>query len=514
MPPVQGRVADALAQPDGKAVVLLASRTFSRMVVARTLPNGQLDTGFGAGGTRVVELPGQAVLARALGRQPDGKLLAVGSAQHPGLLRLLVARLDGGGTLDPAFSGDGRLTVSVPSADRLDAAAVVVQPDGRILVVAVAISGLSSNGVGRIVVTRLLPDGGLDPGYGTLGRFEFPLPGAQGRPVSAALDAAGNLVVAGHTFMPDTESDLVVVRVRPNGSTDPSFGSTGLVLVDFGTGNDSVAEVLIQPDGRIVLVGTAQQMSHSTRPALARLHPDGTLDPTFGAGGRAAIDLHLPAGLHVGGGAALLPDGRFVIVGAARDANGESGRAVSVAVTSAGTVDTEFDGLDGIVIPSFAQTVQGAGRIAVQPDGRLLAAFTLGGDDSTHTTLGLVRYLSGPKVDLKLDFGADRLSAGPGPLNFVAAVLNAGTVPAHNVRLFVSASKKLLLQLPTASRLTAPPPASRSTPLWARCRPVAVRSTGSRPRSPDSKERSPRARWSPRPMGTGTSPTTSSSWRC
>ena len=191
MPPVQGRVADALAQPDGKAVVLLASRTFSRMVVARTLPNGQLDTGFGAGGTRVVELPGQAVLARALGRQPDGKLLAVGSAQHPGLLRLLVARLDGGGTLDPAFSGDGRLTVSVPSADRLDAAAVVVQPDGRILVVAVAISGLSSNGVGRIVVTRLLPDGGLDPGYGTLGRFEFPLPGAQGRPVSARAGRGG-----------------------------------------------------------------------------------------------------------------------------------------------------------------------------------------------------------------------------------------------------------------------------------------------------------------------------------
>jgi uncharacterized delta-60 repeat protein len=351
------------------------------------------------------------------------------------------------------FSGDGRLTVSVASADRLDAAAVVIQPDGRILVVATAISG----DVGRVVVTRLLPDGGLDLGYGTLGRYEYPLPGAQGRPVSAALDAAGHLVVAGHSFMPDTESDMFVIRVRPSGSTDPTFGSNGLVLVDFGTGNDSAAQVLIQPDGRIVLVGTAQQATHSTRPALARLDRDGTLDPTFGTGGRAAIDLHLPPGLHGGGGAAPLPEGRWVVVGAARDVFGESGRAFSVAVSSAGTVDSEFDGLDGVVLPSFAQPVQGAGRIAVQPDGKVLAAFTLGADDSTHTTLALVRYLTGPTVDLELEFGAHPPSAGPGPLTFVAAVLNRGMIAAHNVRLSVTGSKKLVLQAQVAGRLADPP---------------------------------------------------------
>ena len=448
MPPVKGQVADALVQPDGKGVVLLVGVALGSMVLARTLPDGALDPTFGAGGKRFVQLPNQGVIARALARQQDGKLLAVGSAQHPGPLRLLVARLDGNGTLDPLFSGDGLLTMSVPDADQFDAAAVVVQPDGRILVVASAIT----DGIGRIVVTRLLPDGGLDLGYGNLGRFEFSLPGARGYPVDAALDAAGNLVVAGFTKMRDTDSDMVIVRVRPNGSTDPAFGSAGLALVDFGMGNDHAARVLIQPDGRIVLAGTAQQSPQSTRPALVRLQPDGTLDPAFGTGGRAAIDLHVPSRPYVGGsGAALLPDGRLVVVGVARNPDLESGQAFSVAVTPAGTVDTEFDGLDGVVLPPFSETVQGAGPVVVQPGGKVLAAFTLGADDSTQTSLGLVRYLTGPTVDLTLDFGADPPSAGPGPLQFIAVVRNAAPVPARDVRIAVTGSKKLSVEGPTAA---------------------------------------------------------------
>ena len=74
----------------------------------------------------------------------------------------------------------------------------LLQSDGRVIVVGSARTELSSNSAGRLVAARFQPDGALDLGYGVLGRVDLPVPGVLGRPTAAAVDASGNLLVAGH----------------------------------------------------------------------------------------------------------------------------------------------------------------------------------------------------------------------------------------------------------------------------------------------------------------------------
>jgi hypothetical protein len=130
--------------------------------------------------------------------------LLFGMAKQPGPIRLALIRLTADGRLDPSFSGDGRLTVTFGAAAALDAAAAVVQSDGRVIVVGSARTDLSSSSSGRLVAARFQPDGALDLGCGVLGKIDLPVPGFLARPTAAALDAAGNLLVASPTYMSDT----------------------------------------------------------------------------------------------------------------------------------------------------------------------------------------------------------------------------------------------------------------------------------------------------------------------
>ncbi len=446
--PVRGRAVQILAQPSGHLLVLSAGIA-ATMTVARLMPDGRLDPGFGAGGSTPIGEFGQPVTARAMTAQADGRVLVVGRAAPPGPERVAIARLTADGRLDPTFSGDGRLTLTVPdSANALDAVAVLTQPDGRILVVATAIAQPTSPG--RVVVARFRGDGSLDLSYGTSGRTEITLPGILARTTAAALDADGNLLVAGHSFMPDTESDMVALRIRPDGTPDPAFGVHGVVITDFGVGNDSTGDVVIAADGRILLAGTSQTGPTSTRPAVVRLLPDGALDPEFGTGGRATLDVGVAPGFQVGRAVALLPDGRLAIAGTVDDVDSEVARPFVGMLTAAGAPDAGFDAGDGVVLPLLVgETAETGGAIAVQPDGRPVAAFAA---DPTKR-LAVLRFLPRTETaELSVTLGADTFSAGPGPLTFTAIVRNAGPLAAQGVQLRILASKAISAPEPTQGR--------------------------------------------------------------
>lgn len=169
---------------------------------------------------------------------------------------------------------------------------------------------------------------------------------------AVVIDAHGRILVAGETggaFEARTR-DFALVRYLPDGTLDPSFGTDGIVTTDFGGRGDSATDVFLQPDGRIVAVGTAVvgrrlggwQCVDAV--AIARYLEDGSPDPSFGSGGRqTALRSHVFCGVRPSA-AAPTADGGLVVV-ANGGCGGESDEPLGGAVvrlTANGQLDSSF----------------------------------------------------------------------------------------------------------------------------------------------------------------------------
>jgi uncharacterized delta-60 repeat protein len=157
------------------------------------------------------------------------------------------------------------------------------------------------------------------------------------------------------------------------GGLDLSFGVAGKVTTDFaGVGNaDTARAVAVQPDGRIVVAGAAgvREAIGVVDFGLARYLPDGSADPSFGAGGRVTTDLGGSAGINA---MVALPGGGFVVAGGAyRDGNPEADFALA-RYHQNGTLDRTF-GTGGLVWTDFGYE-DAARALVLQPDGKIVAA--------------------------------------------------------------------------------------------------------------------------------------------
>jgi uncharacterized delta-60 repeat protein len=130
-------------------------------------------------------------------------------------------------------------------------------------------------------------------------------------------DADGNLVVAALASDPDTSGDTIVARYLPDGRLDPSFGTAGIVVNDFGAGFDLPMVIALQPDGRILTGGIARLPNGVTSLSVARHLQDGRLDPTFSADGRATVTLEASL-TDSQTGLVVLADGRIAVAGTMR----------------------------------------------------------------------------------------------------------------------------------------------------------------------------------------------------
>ena len=151
--------------------------------------------------------------------------------------------------------------------------------------------------------------GDLDPSFGNHGRVVTDLGGIEFAK-SAALQADGRIVVAGFTGA----GKLLLLRYDSDGTLDASFGTGGTVLTTIGSGGGAGA-LALQTDGKMVAAGAAS-VGGSGRIAVARYDASGTLDPTFGSGGKLLTSLPLiRIGDGSGFGLALQTDGRIVVAG-------------------------------------------------------------------------------------------------------------------------------------------------------------------------------------------------------
>ena len=186
---------------------------------------------------------GSTIVAPSIAIQPDGKILVGGSRDFVGGLVITLhyselVRFDTKGVLDPAFS-PGNLEEGL--------ATIVSQPDGKIL--AEVVGGPLAGPVRT--VSRLLPDGTLDPAFGVGGT-------ASGIGGALAVQANGKIVTAETTTVgtaTGSRTAFKLSRYEITGALDTSFGSGGTVVTQIEA-NNAAGAVAIQPDGRIVVVAT------------------------------------------------------------------------------------------------------------------------------------------------------------------------------------------------------------------------------------------------------------------
>jgi len=222
-----------------------------------------------------------------------------------------------------------------------------------------------------------------------------------------AAQPGGGFVVAGTAYAQDSavRSHILLVSYKRNGKLDRAFGDEGVVVTTVATRTKAEA-VAVQPDGKLVVAGSAKEPDDDSDVVLARYNPDGSLDPSFGSGGVVIGDFvqsagaarhHIPASVDYALDAAIQADGRIVVAGAV-----DNGAAL-IRYLPNGAPDESF-GVDGVV--RLVAGFDPFQAVEALPDGRLLA----GGGTSSGATL-LVRYLPNGAPDPS--FSADGIVGMP-----------------------------------------------------------------------------------------------------
>jgi uncharacterized delta-60 repeat protein len=259
-----------------------------------------------------------------------------------------------------------------------------------VLVLAFALAGM-------LLGVALAAPGDLDPTFSGDGKVTTRFPGGTNEAQGMAIQADGKVVVVGWAGGDDTK--FVLVRFNTDGTLDSTFGAGGKVRTNLTPWFDGAGAVAIQADGKLVVAGWAG--GSGRRFALVRYNADGALDTSFGLAGKVATNF--TPGADQAFGVAIQADGKIVAVGgAALDGRGE--RFALARYNADGTPDTSFSA-DGKVTIEFTRWRDHAEQVAVQADGKIVAAGTAALFGSRAARFALVRL--NPNGTLDSTFSAD-----------------------------------------------------------------------------------------------------------
>jgi len=389
-------------QGDGKLVAVGVSGT--DFALARYNVDGTLDSTFGTQGKVLTDFPGQGQdVARGVAVQTDGKIVVAGDSAGD----VVVARYNADGSLDRHFGTRGGVSTDL-GGDTDSGEGIALQPDGKIVVV--------GNTIGGVALVRYTVRGRLDRSFGAGGVVYPPTPLHFFRfdlIHALAIQPDGKIVVAGSGFGPTTccsRTDFLLARFNSDGTLDTGFGSNrgpfgelidrqGIVTTDFEARSDHARDVIIQPDGKIIVAGDAGSGRNETIPpdfGMARYDAIGTLDPTFGTGGRVQTRVTSTAVRSGSGilGVALQNDGKIVAAGYLYESltlfTEPSANIAVVRYESNGIPDAAFGAAGTVVTDLDPGTDAVASDVLVQPDGKIVIAATGGGKFSRNGSTGVV----------------------------------------------------------------------------------------------------------------------------
>ncbi len=327
------------------------------LTLARYDAAGHRDLAFNAQLT-VQEGPERMPFDVAVG--PDGKpVVAAYDSGGAGGGGLRVFRFERSGHLDPSFGGTGETTQPLRPGNSAPVA-VAVQPDRKVVVTT---EGSKVEGGQELRVTRYLADGALDPGFGTGGITSVTLP-TQTRPADVLLGPTGTITVGspyccvgGTTLFGEGFS---VARLLGDGRPDPGLAATGQVRFPTPGAEGLVEAVALAPDGGTLILFEERTETVSTVDNLVKLAPDGSLDTSFGQGGRLRTYYRVGSVMPN----AITVDGRGRIVGAGSDE-----KIAAFRLLPNGTVDRTFNGGQRVrsrfTGRAIAVGLQSSGRVVV-----------------------------------------------------------------------------------------------------------------------------------------------------
>ena len=402
-------------ESDGKILAGGYSRSSgnSDFALVRLTTSGTLDSSFQGVGIDIIDMGTSWDIANKMTLLQDGRILIAGRTGNI-QTKLIVARFTPSGVPDKTMQGNGKFTDYLRSYSGYNALAI--QKDGKIIAGGYTLDVQAFDGSGNdvdIALARYQINGQLDNSFGNNGIQKRGLYNAySGQASSIVIQNDGKFVVAGTAATNEATgpADFVILRYNKDGSLDTSFSSglpfsedpgdpyynKGLFYIDFeGEAGDYATSVTLQPDGKIIVSGISKNYDFSSKLALVRLLPGGSMDNSFGIGGKKTIpifgNVDNAVSVSDGGGTfAIQTDKKILITEWTKlsvyvdsiPSTEEKYLVGIIRLLSNGSVDSSF-GNAGLQTLDFAQSIQ---AIMLQPDGRIVVTTGPG-----HTLARLMR---------------------------------------------------------------------------------------------------------------------------
>ncbi len=430
--------ANAVAiQSDGKIVVAGVP------LLTRYNSDGTLDTTFGTNGivTNSGINQGKDVVI-----QPDGKILVAGNPNGNGRLvnsDFWVARVNSNGSLDTSFGTNGIASHSINLSSFLgpsNVRSIALQSDGKILVAGEVSS--CCNVYSLFQVVRYNSDGSLD-------RVDVDGTGNGNDIAALVIQPDGKILLSGNSYDGNTPGyRMAFMRLNPDFTYDSTLDGSGPLVTDFGNVGFYDYSIALQSDGKIVAVGQLGCFQYCQVPpgyefALARFNTNGSVDTTFGTNGVITNNFNLMADLTNNPGSEMLknivvqPDGKLIVGLDTFDSSHY--HFLITRFNSNGSLDPTF-GTAGEVTTAFGTSDDHLHAVALQPDGKIIAAGST--SNSTNTGIALARYLVANVTPVTATFISEskndgwilesaRYSNVGGTQNGGATTFNVGDDPAN-----------------------------------------------------------------------------------
>lgn len=366
-------VKDIKLQSDGKIVAFGSTSTDNgstfKFCISRLNTNGSPDNSFGTNGYVVTALGSNSDIGRRIVIQSDSKIIACGSSDAGGNFQFGAVRYNTNGSIDMSFGTGGKVLTSVIGDSRCSS--IVLQSDGKFI-----LGGASnaSSMAGEFAMVRYNSNGTIDSGFGVSGTVTTDVSTGYFDGIeNMVLQPDGKIVVVGRYLTPKTSNtfrtSIAILRYNTNGTIDNTFGVNGKQLIspsDFSY----PSSVKIQPDGKIVVHATADSLC-----TIIRLNTNGNYDTSFGSGGVSSTKLIGSVGFasfYLPGEVVIHPSGKLLVVGTEYSLTQTNAPSIITCFNPNGTIDTGF-GVNGIITTGCPRLgIESFVPLAIQSDGKLV----------------------------------------------------------------------------------------------------------------------------------------------
>ncbi|MCF8459683.1 MAG: T9SS type A sorting domain-containing protein [Flavobacteriales bacterium] len=292
---------------------------------------------------------------------PNGQILMASTRYINSSYAFLVQRFNSDGSMDPTFAGMGSFVFDTDGiADYL--MAMALQPDGKVILFGYSETSPKFS----MTAVRIDGDGYLDTGFGDNGVVSVAVPGSDLFGNDVVVQPNGKIILAGHVN--GLYDAFRVARLNTNGTLDGSFGTSGIAIMSGIASAYPIVE--LQSDGKIVLAGVHQISASLQEFCVMRLNTDGSYDTDFSGDGTQLVTVEASYSQQRPYGMAIQPDGKLVLAGVAGFA--QNSATTFIRLNTDGEPDAGFAN-SGIRISFFALGDNVLTDVLIQPDGVILA---------------------------------------------------------------------------------------------------------------------------------------------